>query len=59
MCEGVVALTSFSTPTSSSSSPVTPTPEILYPLWGFTRYGKVSDLHFNNESLDLSFSMYS
>ena len=44
MCEGIVALTSSSTPTSSSSSPVTPTPEILYPLWDFTRYGKVSYL---------------
>ena len=57
MCEGVVAPTSSSTTTSSSSSPVTPTPEILYPLWGYTRYGRVSDLHFNNGSLDLSFSI--
>ena len=57
MCEGVVAPTSSSTTTSSSSSPVTPTPEILYPLWGYTRYGRVSDLHFNNGNLDLSFSI--
>ena len=45
MCGDVVAPTTSSTPTSSSLPPVTPTPEVLYPLWGFTRYGRVSYLH--------------
>lgn len=49
MCNDVVAPTSSTTVTSSLIA--TPTPEILFPLWSSTKYGKVPSY-----ALDLSLS---